>query len=85
MKKKKGTNVRKNHAEKNIQLRRGNVKRHAQYAARTKLREEHVHSQQVATMQMKLDRLDEASIHGNGLNQIHINRVNALKGAINKR
>ena len=83
--KKRGIQVRKNLAEKLALLRRGNVKRHNDYAARTKLKDEQVRAQQVATMQMELDRLHEASIHGNGLDAIRINRMNALKGVLNKR
>ena len=83
--KKRGIQVRKNLAEKLVLLRRGNVKRHNDYAARTNLREQQVRAQQVATMQMELDRLHEASIHGNGLDQIRINRMNTLKGVLNKK
>ena len=65
-------------------IRRENVKRHNEYAAKIKLKQDQVTAQKVATMQMELDRLHESSIRGSGLDQVRINRMNALKNVINK-
>ena len=81
---KRGIVTRKRAAELMQNIRRENVKRHNEYAARSKLRESQVRAQRVATMQMELDRLHEAAIRGNGLDKIRINRMNALKEVIGK-
>ena len=65
-------------------IRRENVKRHNEYAAKIKLKQDQVTAQKVATMQMELDRLHESSIRGSGLDTVRINRMNALKNVINK-
>ncbi len=82
--KKRGIMTRKRAAERMLQIRRENVKRHNEYAAKTKLKHDQVAAQRVATMQMELDRLHEAAVHGNGLDAVRINRMNALKEVINK-
>ncbi len=63
-------------------IRRENVKRHIENTARHKLKNDQIIAQKVATMQMELDRLHAASIHGSGLDAVRINRMNALKGII---
>ena len=65
-------------------IRRENVKRHNEFAARTKLKLDRVHAQRVATMQMELDRLHGAAVRGNGLDRVRINRMNTLKEIIGK-
>ena len=82
--KERGIVTRKRAAELMQNIRRENVKRHNEYAARTKLREDQVRAQRVATMQMELDRLHEAAIRGTGLDKIRINRMNLLKEVIGK-
>ena len=77
-----GIMTRKRAAVRMDLIRRENVKRHNEFAARTKLRNEQVQAQRVATMQMELDRLHAAAIHGSGLDAVRINRMNALKGII---
>ena len=76
--------TRKRAAERMALIRRENVKRHNEFAARTDLKMRQVKAQRVATMQMELDRLHAAAIHGNGLDQIRMDRMNALKAAMNK-
>ena len=80
----RGIVTRKRAAELMQHIRRENVTRHNEYAARSKLRESQVRAQRVATMQMELDRLHEAAIRGTGLDKIRINRMNALKEVIGK-
>ena len=63
-------------------IRRQNVKRHNEFAARSALKAAQVAAQRVATMQMELDRLHEASIRGSGLDAVRINRMNALRQVI---
>ena len=81
---KRGIVTRKRAAELMQALRRENVKRHNEYAARSKLREEQVRAQRVATMQAELDRLHQAATRGTGLDKVRINRMNALKEAMSK-
>jgi len=81
---KRGIVTRKRAAELMQNIRRENVKRHNEYAARSKLRESQVRAQRVATMQQELDRLHHAAVRGTGLDQIRINRMNALKEVIGK-
>ena len=82
--KERGIVTRKRAAELMQNLRRENVKRHNEYAARSKLREEQVRAQRVATMQAELDRLHQAATRGTGLDKVRINRMNALKEAMVK-
>ena len=82
--KKRGVVTRKRAAERMALIRKENVRRHNEFAARTKLKQDQVRAQHVATMQMELDRLHEAAIHGSGLDQVRINRMNALKEIIRK-
>jgi len=82
--KKRGVVTRKRAAERMATIRRENVTRHNEFAARTKLKQDQVRAQRVATMQMELDRLHEAAIRGSGLDQVRINRMNALKEIIRK-
>ncbi len=76
---------RKHVAVKHDLIRRQNVKRHAQNAARTKLKDDQNRAQRVATWQQELDRLHAASIHGSGLDAIRANRMTALKEMILKK
>lgn len=76
--------TRKRIAERLDLIRRENVRRHNDYAARIKLKEDQIRKQKVNTMQMELDRLHEASIRGSGLDAIRINRMNSLKEIISK-
>ena len=81
---KRGIVTRKRAAELMQNIRRENVKRHNEYAARSKLREEQVRAQRVATMQAELDRLHQAATRGTGLDKVRINQMNALKEAMGK-
>ena len=81
---KRGIVTRKRAAELMQNIRRENVKRHNEYAARSKLRESQVRAQRVATMQAELDRLHQAATRGTGLDKVRINRMNALKEAMGK-
>jgi len=81
---KRGIVTRKRAAELMQNIRRENVKRHNEYAARSKLREEQVRAQRVATMQAELDALHHAAVRGTGLDKVRINRMNALKEAMSK-
>jgi hypothetical protein len=81
---KRGIVTRKRAAELMINLRRGNVKRHTDSAARTKLREDQIRSQRVVNMQLELDRLHAAAIRGSGLDKVRIDRMNILKQVIGK-
>ena len=76
--------TRKHIAERLDLIRRENVKRHNDFAARIKLKEDRIRKQKVNTMQMELDRLHEASIRGSGLDAVRLNRMNSLKEIINK-
>ena len=80
----RGVMTRKRAAERMALIRRENVARHNAYAARQDLRMRQVQAQRVQTMQMELDRLHESAIHGSGLDQIRLNRMNALKSVIDK-
>jgi len=84
MAKLRGVETRKHAAQKMMLIRRENVKRHNEFAARTKLKHDQVHAQRVQTMQMELDRLHGAAVRGNGLDQVRINRMNTLKGIIGR-
>jgi len=81
---KRGIVTRKRAAELMQNIRRENVKRHNEYAARTKLRESQVRAQRVATMQAELDRLHHAAVRGTGLDQVRLNRMNTLKEVMGK-
>jgi hypothetical protein len=81
---KRGIVTRKRTAELMLKLRRENVKRHTDSAARTKLREDQIRSQRVANMQLELDRLHAAAIRGSGLDRVRIDRMNILKQVIGK-
>ena len=81
---KRGIVTRKRAAELMMNLRRENVKRHTDSAARTKLREDQIRSQRVANMQLELDRLHAAAIRGSGLDKVRIDRMNILKQVIGK-
>ena len=76
--------TRKRAAERLTLIRRENVKRHNEYAARLKLKNDQVTAQKNATMQMELDRFHEAAVRGSGLDAVRINRMNALKQIIGK-
>jgi hypothetical protein len=80
----RGIVTRKKAAELMLKLRRENVKRHTDSAARTKLREDQIRSQRVANMQLELDRLHAAAIRGSGLDKVRIDRMNILKQVIGK-
>ena len=80
--KKRGIVTRKQAATRMDLIRRENVQRHNQFAARSALKAAQVAAQRVATMQQELDRLHEASIRGSGLDAVRINRMNALKEVI---
>ncbi len=54
--------LRKNLAIRNDLIRRQNVKRHNDYAARIKLKNDQSRAMDVATKQMELDRLHSASV-----------------------
>ena len=80
----RGIVTRKKAAELMLKLRRENVKRHTDSAARTKLREDQIRSQRVVNMQLELDRLHAAAIRGSGLDKVRIDRMNILKQVIGK-
>jgi hypothetical protein len=80
----RGIVTRKKAAELMLKLRRENVKRHTDSAARSKLREDQIRSQRVANMQLELDRLHAAAIRGSGLDRVRIDRMNILKQVIGK-
>ena len=80
----RGIETRQRAAQRMMLIRRENVKRHNEFAARTKLKMDQVHAQKVATMQMELDRLHSAAVRGNGLDRVRINRMNVLKDIIGK-
>ncbi len=81
---KKRIGLRKNVAVRNDLIRRQNVKRHNEFAARIKLKNDQYRAMDVATKQMELDRLHAASVHGSGLDAIRFNRMNALKDLVAK-
>ena len=62
--KKRGIVTSKQAAARMDLIRRENVKRHNEFAARTQLKNSQVTVQRVAKMQMELDRLHEAAIRG---------------------
>ena len=80
--KKRGIVTRKRAAARMDLIRRENVKRHNEFAARSALKASQVQAQRVATMQMELDRLHEAAIRGSGLDDVRINRMNTLRSII---
>ena len=80
----RGIVTRKRAAELMLKLRRENVKRHTDSAARSKLREDQIRSQRVVNMQLELDRLHAAAIRGSGLDKVRIDRMNILKQVIGK-
>ena len=84
MAKLRGVETRNKAAQQMMLIRCENVKRHNEFAARTKLRMDQVHAQKVQTMQMELDRLHGAAVRGNGLDNVRINRMNTLKGIIGR-
>ncbi len=75
----RGIMTRKRAAERMDLIRRENVKRHNDLAARRELKMRQMEAQRVATMQMEHDRLLAASIHGSGLDAPRHNRMAALK------
>ena len=75
----RGIMTRKRAAERMDLIRRENVKRHTELAARRDLQMRHIAAQRVATMQMEHDRLLAASVHGSGLDAARHNRMAALK------
>ena len=78
----KGIALRKNIAVKRDLIRRQNVKRHNEFAARIKLKNYQINAQKVATWQAELDRLYGASVHGSGLDAIRSQRMNHLRDTI---
>ena len=84
MAKVRGIETRQRAAQRMMLIRRENVKRHNEFAARTKLKMDQVHAQRVATMQMELDRLHSSAVRGSGLDNVRINRMNTLKGIIGR-
>ena len=84
MAKVRGIETRQRAAQRMMLIRRENVKRHNEFAARTKLKMDQVHAQRVATMQMELDRLHASAVRGSGLDNVRINRMNTLKGIIGR-
>ncbi len=77
-----GIALRKNIAVKRDLIRRQNVKRHNEFAARIKLKNDQINAQKVATWQAELDRLYGASVHGSGLDAIRSQRMNHLRDTI---
>ncbi len=80
--KKRGIVTRKFAAQRMDLIRRENVKRHNEFAARRALKDSQIQAQRVRTMQMELDRLHESTVHGNGLDDVRLNRMNALKQVV---
>ena len=76
--------MRKHLAERRDLIRRQNVKRHNEFAARMKLKNDQINAQKVATWQSELDRLHAASVHGSGLDTIRFNRMTILRDTIAK-
>jgi hypothetical protein len=58
--------TRKLAAERMHLLRKKNVKRHNDFAAKVRLEAEQKHAQKVATMQMELDMLHSSTVRGSG-------------------
>ncbi len=65
-------------------IRRENLKRHTENAARLALKTSQEQKHKVATMQMELDRFHESMVHGNGMDSARLNRMNSLKEIIGK-
>ena len=63
-------------------IRRQNVKRHTEAAAKTKLREDIRRATANRNAQIQRDSLLEASLRHNGLNQMAFDRLNALKKVV---
>ena len=63
-------------------IRRQNVKRHTEAAAKTKLREDIRRATANRNAQIQRDNLLEASMRYNGLNQMAFDRLNALKKVV---
>ena len=81
---KRGVLTRKRAADRMDLIRRGNVKRHADNAARQKHAADRQQHQRNATMQRELDMLHGNSLTGSGLDRVRIDRMNALRAIINK-
>ena len=77
--KKRGIMTRKSAQVRMDLIRRENLKRHNDVAARRTLRDSQIQAQRVRTMQAELDRLHANAIHGNGLDDVRFNRMNSLK------
>ena len=80
----RGVLTRKRAADRLDLIRRGNVKRHADSAARLKLQTDRQQHQRNATMQRELDMLHANSLRGSGLDRVRIDRMNALRAIIGK-
>ena len=63
-------------------IRRQNVKRHMEAAAKTKLREDIRRATANRNAQIQRDSLLEASLRHNGLNQMAFDRLNVLKKVV---
>ena len=63
-------------------IRRQNVKRHTEAAAKTKLREDIRRATANRNAQIELQRLHEASLRPLGLNQMAFDRMKALKKVV---
>ena len=63
-------------------IRRQNVKRHTEAAARTKLREDIRRATANRNAQFELSRLHEASLRHSGLDKMAFDRMNALKRVV---
>ena len=79
---KRGVVTQKHAAERLALIRHENVKRHNEFAAKTKLKNDRIHAQRIATMQMELDRLHGAATRGSGLDATRINRMKHLRQII---
>jgi len=80
----RGVMTRKRAADRLDAIRRGNVKRHADAAARQKHAADRQQHQRNATMQRELDMLHESSLRGSGLDRVRIDRMAALRAIIGK-
>ena len=80
----RGVMTRKRAADRLDAIRRGNVKRHADAAARQKHAADRQQQQRNATMQRELDMLHESSLRGSGLDRVRIDRMAALRAIISK-
>ncbi len=76
--------LRKDIVEKRDLIRKQNVRRHNEFAARMKLKESQLLAQKVATWQSELDRLHAASVHGSGLDTIRFQRMTSLRERMGK-